>query len=174
MTKALFLILICLSVLKLVAKDKSSSRELTGIVTVGKGKFERTLNYDFQVKYSQDTCIDMFASKLLDFSIDSDSLFYTAPKFSYNRKDLLDFLIHEVWYPRFAQKKGIMGKVYVHFEISEKGIVSNIWVTKSVDISLDKEAVRAIMNMKFDEPALLNNKPIKMCIDIPISFVLSE
>jgi protein TonB len=174
MTKTLFIILLYLSPIPLVAKDKSNKRELTGLVNVGKGKFERTLNYDFQVKYSQDTCMDMFASKLLDFSIDNDSLFYTAPKISDNRKDLLDFLIHEVWYPRYAQKKGIMGKVYVHFEISEKGIVSNIWVTKSVDISLDKEAVRAIMNMKFDEPALLNNKPIKMCIDIPIGFVLSE
>ena len=174
MNKTLLIILLIISTTTLLAKDKSNKREITEIVTVGKGKFERTLNYDFQIIYSKDTCIDKLTCKLLDFSVNNDSLFFTAPKFSNNRKDFFDFLIHEIWYPKYAMENGIMGKVFVHFEISEKGIVSNIWVTKGVDISIDKEAVRTLMNMKFDKPPLLNNKPIKICVDIPIVFELSE
>jgi TonB family protein len=54
------------------------------------------------------------------------------------------YLSKNLKYPKDARNKEIMGMVVVLFVVSSKGEVTEVEVTKSVDPSLDKEAMRLI------------------------------
>ena len=154
------------------SQEKTNVGELNGIIEVGKGKRKRTLDYDFKVTYSNDSCVNGIGKLLEDFSLDIDSLDFVAPKFADNKKDLMDYLINEIHYPKYAIENGIEGKVFVHFEITRTGEVKNIWIRKGVSISIDKETERIIRKLRLLTPPLLKGKPIDLCIDIPINYEL--
>ena len=53
-----------------------------------------------------------------------------------------------VKYPMIAQENNIQGKVFVQFVIEKDGSVSDVKVARSVDPSLDKEAIRVVKAMR--------------------------
>ena len=77
-----------------------------------------------------------------------------------------------VRYPMIAQENNIQGKVFVQFVVEKDGSVSNVKVAKSVDPSLDKEAIRVVKAMPKWEPAKLRGKPVRVSCTIPIGFSL--
>lgn len=77
-----------------------------------------------------------------------------------------------VRYPMIAQENNIQGKVFVQFVVEKDGSVSNVKVAKSVDPSLDKEAIRMVKAMPKWEPAKLRGKPVRVSCTIPIGFSL--
>jgi protein TonB len=73
-------------------------------------------------------------------------------------------------YPEDAQKKKKEGKVYVNFVIEKNGKVSSVNVARGVYLSLDMEAVRVIKLLpKFDEPAYVKGKKVRMQYTVPIN-----
>ncbi|MBL7965662.1 MAG: energy transducer TonB [Prolixibacteraceae bacterium] len=92
------------------------------------------------------------------------------PEFPGGPLALRKFIAMSVRYPGEALQKGIQGKVFVSFVISETGEVTNITLAKGVHKSLDKEAVRVVGLMGKWEPGLHEGKPVKVAYTVPISF----
>jgi protein TonB len=75
-------------------------------------------------------------------------------------------------YPVLAQENGIQGKVYVRFVVTKTGEIDNIKVVRSVDSSLDQEAIRVVSNLPKFKPGMQRNKPVSVWFSGYISFVL--
>ena len=74
-------------------------------------------------------------------------------------------------YPREAKLQDIQGKVFLKLLIDEKGNVAKAKVEKGVNPLLDKSALSAAKKAKFS-PALINDKPVKVWVVLPIAFKL--
>jgi protein TonB len=75
-------------------------------------------------------------------------------------------------YPEIARKAGIEGRVIVQVLVSEKGVVEDTRIMKSLGHSgCDEAAVKAIKSVKW-KPALQRDKPVKVWVAIPVIFRL--
>lgn len=87
---------------------------------------------------------------------------------------LKKYLSQNIKYPKEAQKKGIQGKVYIQFVVSDRGNITNIKVKKGVDPLLDEEAVRVVKSMQKWNPGTVNGKPVNSVFSLPITFRLRK
>jgi protein TonB len=71
-------------------------------------------------------------------------------------------------YPDFARDAQIQGKVVLHVLVGKDGRVKNVKVIQSVK-GLDDAAVTAIKQWVF-KPALSNNKPVAVWVEVPLVF----
>ncbi len=71
-------------------------------------------------------------------------------------------------YPEFAREAQIQGKVTLHVLVGKDGKVKNVKVIKGVK-GLDDAAVEAIKKWVF-KPALSNNKPVAVWVEVPMDF----
>jgi len=94
------------------------------------------------------------------------------PEFPGGIKALRSFLASAVKYPVIAQENGIQGKVYVNFVVNKDGSVSNAKVARSVDPSLDAEALRVVSTLPKWKPGKQRGVPVRVFYTVPISFVL--
>lgn len=94
------------------------------------------------------------------------------PEFIGGREAMNKYLSENLVYPEFAKKKGIEGKVYVKFVISESGNVSNVKVQKGIPDcqECDAEAVRVVNDMPDWTPAKTNGKPVNSFYNLPVPF----
>jgi len=94
------------------------------------------------------------------------------PQFPGGEEALNKYLHSSVRYPAIAQENGISGRVYVQFVINQNGEVTNVTVPRSVDPSLDREAIRVVQAMPKWSPGKQRNKPVRVSYTVPINFVL--
>ena len=99
------------------------------------------------------------------------------PKFPGGTEALKEYLDKNMKYPAEAKEKGTQGRVIVQFVIDEKGKVTSPKIARSVDPSLDTEALRLIENMpqwtpgkKTDEKG--KSKAVATQYTLPIAFRL--
>ena len=69
------------------------------------------------------------------------------PQFPGGDAALMQYLSSHIKYPVVAEENGIQGRVVCTFVVERNGSISDVRVVKSVDPSLDKEAVRVIKSM---------------------------
>ncbi|MDD2890310.1 MAG: energy transducer TonB [bacterium] len=74
-------------------------------------------------------------------------------------------------YPQLARDAEVEGIVGVSIIIDEIGNVARVRVVKSLHELLDSTAVQQVRKWKFT-PAMQRDKPIKVCMEIPIRFTL--
>ena len=84
------------------------------------------------------------------------------------------WLKDNVKYPVLAQENGISGRVFVAFVVETDGSITDVKVARSVDPSLDKEAVRVVKSMPKWNPGKQRNKPVRVAFTVPINFTLSN
>lgn len=77
-------------------------------------------------------------------------------------------------YPMLAQENGVQGKVYIQFVIEKDGSITDVKVARSVDPSLDKEAMRVIQSMPKWKPGKQRGKAVRVSYTLPINFQLSN
>jgi TonB family protein len=94
------------------------------------------------------------------------------PRFPGGEVKLMEYLSRTVRYPVEAQKKHVQGRVILHFIIEKDGSVSNVRVARSVDPSLDAEAIRVVNSMPKWEPARQKGQSVRVRYTIPIQFRL--
>lgn len=94
----------------------------------------------------------------------------TMPKFPGGETALRKFLADNIRYPTLAQENGIQGKVVIEFIIGKDGGVYDIQVSRSVEESLDKEALRVVNLMPKWIPGKKNGKTVKVKYFLPIMF----
>ena len=85
---------------------------------------------------------------------------------------LLLYLNQKLRYPAVAEENGIQGRVVCTFVVERDGSISNVQVVRSIDPSLDKEAVRVIKSMPKWKSGYINGTSVRVKYTIPITFTL--
>ena len=94
------------------------------------------------------------------------------PQFPGGGEALMKYLATNVHYPEAAEKAGIQGRVIVTFVVGTDGSISDATILKSVDPSLDQEALRLVNSMPNWTPGKQDGKAVRVKYTIPISFAL--
>lgn len=94
------------------------------------------------------------------------------PEFPGGMDKLLQFINDNMQYPTKAQTEGIQGKVIVQFIIDEDGYIIEPNIVRSVESSLDNEALRLIKMLPQWKPGTLKGKAIKVKYTVPVAFKL--
>lgn len=94
------------------------------------------------------------------------------PSFPGGQGALMAWLNDNIKYPVVAAENGIQGKVIVQFVVGKNGSISNVKVLRSVDPSLDKEAVRVVSNMPNWTPGKQNGASVNVRFTLPVTFKL--
>jgi len=77
-------------------------------------------------------------------------------------------------YPPSAITQGIQGRVLVRLIIEADGAVTHVEVVEPVDPLLDDEAVRVISASPKWKPGVINRKPVRVQMVVPVHFVLKR
>jgi len=97
------------------------------------------------------------------------------PSFPGGQTALSQFLEDNMKYPPAAEANGVQGTVQIGFFVEKDGTRRDIKVNKSVDPSLDKEAIRLVKSMpKWIPGKEKNGKLVVLPYVLPITFKLSN
>ena len=88
-------------------------------------------------------------------------------------EEMYKFLSENVKYPVQAKKTGLEGRVYVEFEVSELGEISNVKILRGIGGGCDEEAIRVVSSMPKWIPAKKDEKNVASKMTLPLNFVLS-
>lgn len=95
------------------------------------------------------------------------------PSFPGGISGLRTYLNQNIRYPAEAQENCVQGHVVVSFVVGKDGHISDVTVLRSVDPSLDKEAIRVVRNMPRWTPGKQGGEPVKVRYNVPVSFRLN-
>lgn len=96
------------------------------------------------------------------------------PVFPGGMDKMMAFMANNLRYPKEAFDKNIEGKVGVRFMVTAEGKVTNATVIKSVEASLDAEALRVVGAMPEWVPGRVDGKPVDCYFTIPVNFRLES
>lgn len=88
--------------------------------------------------------------------------------------ELRKFLQKNLSYPQIALDEHIQGTVILKFVVGKDGTIKKVEVLRSVDPSLDQEAVRVVQSMPKWTPAEQHNKPCASYFTLPVNFKLNQ
>ena len=94
------------------------------------------------------------------------------PSFPGGDAELMKFLSTHIKYPVVAEENGIQGRVIATFVVERDGSISDVKVIKSVDPSLDKEAIRVLKSMPKWIPGKQNGSAVRVKYTVPVTFKL--
>ena len=94
------------------------------------------------------------------------------PSFPGGDAELMKFLSTHIKYPVVAEENGIQGRVIATFVVERDGSISDVKVIKSVDPSLDKEAIRVLKSMPKWIPGKQNGAAVRVKYTVPVTFRL--
>ena len=95
------------------------------------------------------------------------------PSFPGGNAAMMNYLSQNIKYPVIAEENGIQGRVIVQFVVGKDGHISDVRVAKSVDPSLDKEAVRVVKGMPRWIPGKQNGQAVTVRYTLPVTFRLN-
>ena len=84
------------------------------------------------------------------------------PQFPGGPNALFEYLSKNIKYPVVAEENGIQGRVIVTFVVERDGSITDVKVAKSVDPSLDKEAMRVVKSMPHWIPGKQNGSAVRV------------
>ena len=96
------------------------------------------------------------------------------PQFPGGMQALMEFLSKTIRYPKEAFEANKQGRVIANFVIETDGSISEAKVVKSVDPSLDEEALRVINAMPNWTPGKQSGKVVRVKYTVPINFRLDD
>ena len=96
------------------------------------------------------------------------------PEFPGGPQALFTWLSQNIKYPAIAEENGVQGVVTVRYAVERDGSITDVKVMKSVDPSLDREAVRVVKSMPRWKPVKQYGKTVKVRSTVPVTFSLQE
>lgn len=130
------------------------------------------LPIDFKVKRSQGEALPRISSKVNDD--DPEDKVYDVveqmPSFQGGIQAMMKYISDNLRYPPTCGCA--QGRVIINFVVEKDGAVSNAKVLRSVDPSLDKEALRLVNNMPKWIPGKQDGRLVRVRYNIPIAFRL--
>ena len=94
------------------------------------------------------------------------------PSFPGGPSALMQFLSSNIKYPVVAEENGVQGRVVCTFVVEKDGSITDVRVIKSVDPSLDKEAMRVVKSMPKWIPGKQNGSAVRGKYTVPVTFRL--
>ena len=94
------------------------------------------------------------------------------PQFPGGDEGLKKYLMKEVDYPKEAKKKGITGKVFVTFVVTNTGKVTDVRILRGAGNGFDEEVLRVIKAMPDWTPGKQDGKPVNVQFTLPVNFTL--
>ena len=95
-----------------------------------------------------------------------------APAFPGGPQAMMQFIKDNLQYPQIAKENGIQGRVILQFVVDETGKVTDPKVIRSIDPSLDTEAIRLVLSMPRWIPGMQDGKAVAVRYTIPVIFKL--
>ena len=109
-------------------------------------------------------------------NVEKEKVFYDVeqmPEYPGGVEALKTFVASNVQYPEEAKKNGISGKVYISFVVDKSGKVTDVKVARSVESSLDREAIRVVEQMPAWKPGKKDGHVVNVGFTLPIQFSLN-
>ena len=134
-----------------------------------------TANAESPVHIEQISVVEEQAPEFPNKETEQDIVFTVVeqmPQFPGGEAAMRKFISENLRYPKYAVDNGIQGRVVVRFIVQKDGSIRNIEVLRSLDKSLDQEAVRVIQLMPKWIPGKQNGKPVDVYFILPIVFKL--
>ena len=94
------------------------------------------------------------------------------PQFPGGAVEFMKWLTKNLRYPPSAQQRKIQGKVVAQFIVEKDGTINELQVIKKLDPSCDREALRVLRLMPKWKAGLMDAKPCRTQVCIPIVFKL--
>lgn len=94
------------------------------------------------------------------------------PEYPGGDQALMEFLSKHIEYPTVAQNNGIQGKVILGFVVSKTGKVEDVQIIRSLDPSLDKEALRVVKQLGNWIPGEQKGEKVSVRYTLPVVFRL--
>ena len=110
--------------------------------------------------------VDMY-NEPVDFRVVED-----LPQFPGGASEFMKWLTKNLRYPASAQKKQVKGKVVAQFIVNIDGSVSDLELTEHLDAACDREVLRVLRMMPKWQAGIMNAKPCRTKVCIPIVFNL--
>lgn len=85
---------------------------------------------------------------------------------------LMQYLSSNIHYPAVAAENGVQGRVVVGFVVEKDGSITDVNVMRSVDPSLDREAMRVVKSMPRWTPGKQNGSAVRVKYQVPVTFRL--
>ena len=107
--------------------------------------------------------------------VDDEKIFKVVqqmPSFPGGDSALMSWIGKNIRYPVLAEENHIEGRVVLQFVVEKDGAITDVQIVKSVDPSLDKEAMRVIKSMPHWLPGKQNGTPVRVKFTLPVSFKL--
>lgn len=92
------------------------------------------------------------------------------PSFPGGESAMTSYLNSNVKYPVEALENGIRGRVIVQFIIEKDGSISDVKISRSVNPSFDREALRVVKAMPKWNPGKLKGIPARVKNEVPVVF----
>lgn len=149
------------------AKNNSAATK-DGVVTYGSAIPETTV-----IAYSR---AEQYPQSVMEQVNDDDNSVYDVcevlPEYPGGMEAMMKFVSENVKYPAEAQAEGISGRVVVSFVVKKNGKIADVRVSRSVDPSLDAEAIRVVNLMPKWKPGRSGGKKVDVMYHIPVMFKL--
>ena len=119
---------------------------------------------------------EVLKAKEVIASVEEDKVFDIVeqmPEFPGGPQALFTWLSQNVKYPAIAEENGVEGRVIVTFVVERDGSIADVRVVKSVDPSLDKEAVRVVKSMPRWIPGKHKGSAVRVKYTVPVTFKLA-
>ncbi|MFI5221311.1 MAG: energy transducer TonB [Bacteroidia bacterium] len=155
---------------QVVRSETKRGEEPFGIwINEGSGE----LDYNFELDYRDTACQAGISDvRIEDYFEDNDTFGYKAPKILTGEKSVMQFLMNRIAYPVYARENEITGKVILTFTLTKDGNIERIAVKQGAHVTLTKEAVRVIRQLKFSSGPKLKGQDESFCVILPVSFRL--
>lgn len=114
----------------------------------------------------QPQAVDMY-DESLDFRVVED-----LPQFPGGAVEFMKWLTRNLKYPASAQQRKVQGKVVAQFIVNKDGSVSDLELVQKLDPQCDREALRVLRMMPKWKPGVMDAKPCRTKVCIPIVFKL--
>ena len=136
-------------------------------------------NVNITTEYSEKFVVpslEKINTKIPDENQSPDKVYLKAeemPQFMGGHCDKFrDWVQNHLHYPEIAAENGISGQVAIRFSVNNRGEVCDVTVMRSVDPTLDSEAVRVISSSPRWIPGKIKGKPVKVQYYVPVAFAL--
>jgi protein TonB len=110
--------------------------------------------------------VDMY-NEPVDFRVVED-----LPQFPGGASEFMKWLTKNLKYPASAQKKQVRGRVVAQFIVNTDGSVSDLELTEHLEPACDREVLRVLRMMPNWQAGVMNAKPCRTKVCIPIVFNL--
>lgn len=101
------------------------------------------------------------------------SLGNEVPQFPGGYESLIRFLNTNLNYPKEAREQRLQGQLVISFVVEENGEISSAIIVHGIGGGCDEEAIRVIESMPAWEPAIKDEKPVRVLFNMPITFRLN-